>query len=40
MTGQNRFRQISIILFVLSLITLAVHIESLVKFNRQDSYRS
>ena len=36
MTGQNRFRQISIILFVLSLITLAVHIESLVKFNRHE----
>lgn len=36
MTGQNRFRQISIILFVLSLITLAVHIESLVKFNQSE----
>lgn len=35
MKDQNRFRRISIVLFILFLITLAVHMESLVRFNRQ-----
>ena len=34
MADQNRLRRISIILFVLALISLAVHMESLVRFNR------
>lgn len=34
MKDQNRFRRISIVLFILFLITLAVHMESLVRFNR------
>ena len=34
MADQNRLRRISIMLFVLALISLAVHMESLVRFNR------
>ena len=35
MNNQNRFRQLCFILFFLCLIVLVVHIESLIRFNRQ-----
>jgi len=35
MKDQNRLRRLSFILFFLSLIVLVIHIESLVRFNRQ-----
>lgn len=36
MTDQNRIRNISIVLFFLALLMLAVHMESIVRFNRQE----
>ena len=36
MIDQNRIRRISIIVFILLLITLVVHMESLVRFNRRE----
>ncbi len=36
MIDQNRLRRVSIVLFILSLVMLVVHMESLVRFNRRE----
>ena len=36
MIDQNRLKRLSIILFILTLIVLVIHMESLVRFNRQE----
>ena len=38
MIDQNRLRQLSVALFLLSLIMLVVHLESLVRFNRHEMH--
>ena len=37
MIDQNKLKRLSVILFFLSLMMLVIHIESLVRFNSQES---